>query len=137
VSLPRVFLRHQAGGIIAAGVDFLTMVAWVELVHGSAVAGTAVGAACGAITNFLLGRRWIFRAENHGALWQAVRYALVSSGSLALNSLGQHLLLNVLELHGYVLTRAGVAALVAMTWNFPLHRFFVFRGGRHSDPEVT
>jgi putative flippase GtrA len=122
-------LRHQVGSVIATIIDFLTMIAWVELGHGSPVAGTALGASCGAATNFLLGRRWIFKVEGPSAFRQALRYALVAAGSLALNSLGQELLLRHLGMTSYVLTRAGVAVTVAMSWNYPLHRFFVFRGG--------
>jgi putative flippase GtrA len=129
-----LFLRHQAGAIMATFVDFLIMVAWVELGHGSAVTGTALGAACGATTNFVIGRRWIFRVDHHPAGWQALRYALVSTGSLALNSLGQHLMLKTWGLHGYVFTRGIVAATVALLWNFPLHRFFVFRSGGRREP---
>jgi putative flippase GtrA len=122
--------RHQVGSIVATVIDFLTMIAWVELAHGSPVTGTALGASCGATTNFVMGRRWIFKVEGPSAFRQALRYALVAAGSLALNSLGQELLLKHLGMTSYVFTRAGVAVTVAMSWNYPLHRFFVFRGGR-------
>ena len=117
------------GAAIATVIDFLTMIAWVELFHGSPVAGTAIGATCGATGNFVLGRRWIFRAEGPPAHRQAIRYGLVAAGSLALNSLGQHVLIKHIGFTSYVLTRALVAVTVALSWNYPLHRFFVFRGG--------
>jgi putative flippase GtrA len=120
--------RHQTGALTASAVDFLMMICWVELRLGSSVSGTAVGAASGAITNFLLGRRWIFQAGNRSAARQAFRYALVSAGSLGLNSLGQYLALRVIGLP-YVLCRVIVAAIVSVCWNFPLHRRFVFTGG--------
>jgi putative flippase GtrA len=125
--------RHQTGAIVATAVDFLVMIGWVELGRGSPVVGVAVGAASGAITNFLLGRQWIFRATDRSVAAQAVRYALVSAGSLGLNSLGEHLLLRALAL-SYVLTRVLVAALVGVGWNFPLQRYFVFR--RRAEPAV-
>jgi putative flippase GtrA len=127
VRLLGLLARHQTGAIVATAVDFLIMIGWVELGRGSPVAGVAVGAACGALTNFLLGRQWIFRATDRSAAGQALRYALVSAGSLGLNSMGEHLLLRALGLP-YVPTRVLVAAMVGMGWNFPLHRFFVFRG---------
>src|SRR6185369_18029127 len=86
-------LRHQLGSVVATAIDFSAMVTWVELLHGSPVTGTALGAACGATGNFLLGRRWIFKAERGPMGWQAARYVLVSGGSLALNSLGEWLVL--------------------------------------------
>ena len=120
--------RHQTGALVASAVDFLMMICWVELRLGSSVSGAAVGAASGAITNFILGRRWIFQSRERSAAGQAFRYALVSAGSLGLNSLGQYLALRVIGLP-YVMCRVIVAVLVGVCWNFPLHRRFVFSGG--------
>jgi putative flippase GtrA len=128
-----LLVRHQTGAVAATAVDFLAMIAWVEMGRGSPVTAAAVGAAGGALTNFLLGRRWIFNATGRSAAAQAVRYALVAVGSLALNSLGQAVLVRALRVP-YVLSRVLVAAVVGMSWNFPLHRRFVFSGGRR---EVT
>jgi putative flippase GtrA len=120
--------RHQTGALVASAVDFLMMICWVELRLGSSVSGAAVGAASGAITNFILGRRWIFQAGGRSASGPALRYALVSAGSLGLNSLGQYLALRLIGLP-YVMCRVIVAVLVGVCWNFPLHRRFVFSGG--------
>jgi putative flippase GtrA len=120
--------RHQTGAFVASMIDFLAMISWVELRLGSSVSGAAVGAASGALTNFILARRWIFQARNRSAGGQALRYALVSVGSLGLNSLGQYLALRLIGLP-YVLCRVIVALLVGVCWNFPLHRRFVFSGG--------
>jgi putative flippase GtrA len=128
--------RHQTGALFASAVDFLMMIAWVELRLGTSVSGAAVGAASGAFTNFMLGRRWIFQAGNRSAAGQAFRYFLVSAGSLGLNSLGQYIALRLIGLP-YVLCRVIVAVLVGVCWNFPLHRRFVFAGGgRDRTPDV-
>ena len=126
--------RHQTGAVLATAVDFLMMIIWVESGLGSPVSGAAVGAASGAISNFVLGRAWIFQASGRSALGQAFRYALVAAGSLGLNSLGQHLILKSTALP-YVVSRVIVAAVVGLSWNFPLHRRFVFAGGRR-DPRA-
>jgi putative flippase GtrA len=116
--------RHQTGALVATGLDFLAMIAWVELGVGGPVSGAGAGAATGAISNFILGRQWIFRVS--GSPWgQALRYVLVSVGSLGLNSAGQLLLLRTSHLP-YVVSRVLVAAVVGLGWNFPLHRRFVF-----------
>jgi len=132
VGLSRLLLRHQVGALAATLVDFLVMIVWVELGSGSAVVGTGVGAASGATTNFLLGRQWIFRASGQPALGQAARYVLVSAGSLVLNALGQYVCLHGLGASSYIISRAFVALSVAVGWNFPLHRFFVFRAPREA-----
>jgi putative flippase GtrA len=124
--------RHQTGAVIATTVDFLMMIAWVELGAGSPVSGAAVGAASGAVTSFTLGRLWIFRAHQRPAVGQAFRYLLVAAGSLGLNTLGQALALRATALP-YVLARVVVAAVVGLSWNFPLHRRFVFHGGQRDE----
>lgn len=123
--------RHQTGAVLATVVDFLMMIIWVETGLGSPVSGAAVGAASGAFSNFVLGRAWIFQASERPAVGQAFRYALVAAGSLGWNSLGQHLLLRWTALP-YVMTRVIVAAVVGLSWNFPLHRRFVFAGGQRA-----
>lgn len=128
-SLLSQIARHQTGAVAATAVDFLVMIGWVEIVRGSPVVGTAIGAASGAFTNFVLGRRWIFRSTAAPAVGQAIRYAMVSAGSLGLNTIGQHLGLRWLGLP-YVLGRVLVAGLVGVGWNFPLHRHFVFASPR-------
>ena len=120
--------RHQTAAIVATGVDFLMMILWVELGIGTSVSGAAVGAASGAITNFTLGRRWIFQTRRRAIVGQALRYALVAAGSLGWNSLGQYLMLRLTNLP-YVFCRVLVAAVVGICWNFTLHRLFVFAGG--------
>ncbi len=120
-----MLLRHQVGATAATLVDFSTMIA---VVHAglTPVAGTACGAAAGAITNFTLSRRWIFQAEADHAGAQAVRYFAVSLASLLLNAAGEHLLHDLLHVQ-YVLARAIVAVTVSVSWNFTMHRIFVFR----------
>jgi putative flippase GtrA len=105
------------------------MIVLVERVGVSAVTGTVVGASLGAVTNFLLGRGWIFR--RHTGRWsgQAVRYALVSAASAGLNAIGEHLGHDVAGLQ-YVVARVLVSVAVGLLWNFPMQRWFVFREGR-------
>jgi putative flippase GtrA len=116
--------KHQVGAFAATALDFGVMVTLVEVGLLSPVRATAVGAATGAIVNFLLGRRWIFEATDAGVLGQAVRYTLVAVGSLVLNSFGEHVAIEA----GlpYAAGRVLVAAIVGVSWNFPLHRYFVF-----------
>lgn len=127
VPLP-MLLRHQAGSIVATVVDFTVMIALVSLAGAAPALGTAVGAASGGVVNFMLGRRWIFRATEYHPAPQAGRYAVVSLGSLALNTCGVHVLATVMH-YPYVAARLAVSFAVSILWNFPLQRGFVF-GGR-------
>ncbi len=121
--------RHQAGALVATAVDFGAMILLVEAAGVSPVLATAVGAACGAVTNFAMSRGWIFPKHDGNTAGQAGRYAAVSAGSLALNTAGEALVHGVLGVP-YLLARAIVAVLVSVAYNFPLHRAFVFRDAR-------
>jgi putative flippase GtrA len=121
-------LRHQAGAVAATAVDFVVMVVAVSVLGASAPVGTAFGAALGAITNFTLGRSWIFDARHGTVRGQGLRYALVAAGSLGLNVAGVAFASGTLGVQ-YVGARVFVSLAVGILWNFPLHKHFVF-GGR-------
>jgi putative flippase GtrA len=122
-----VLLRHQAGSFAATVVDFSVMIALVSLAGAAPAVGTAIGATTGGIVNFLLGRRWIFRATQYHPAPQAGRYAMVSLGGLVLNTCGVHVLAGVMQ-YPYVAARLAVSFAVSVLWNFPLQRSFVFGG---------
>jgi putative flippase GtrA len=122
--------RHQLASIATTAIDFLTMTLAVELLGLSPVVGTVAGAPVGAVTNFQIGRRWIYEAHAHdSAASQGARYALVSGASCGLNALGEYLLVNKLGLY-YLMARVIVAVAVSLCWNFPMQRYFVFQRRR-------
>jgi putative flippase GtrA len=118
--------KHQVASVVATLVDYLTMIVMVSVAGVSPVEATVLGAACGGFTNFAIGRNWTFRATHRGAYGQALRYALVSGLSLGLNGLGEYLLWSLLGLQ-YIVARVITSLIVSVAWNFPLHRYFVFR----------
>jgi putative flippase GtrA len=120
------FGRHQIGAIVATGIDFGTMSVLVSFLGLAAALATAIGAAVGGISNFLLGRHWIFSAGDGHAGQQARRYVLVSAMSLGLNSGGEYILHDRLGIQ-YLLARVVVASLVSVGWNYPVQRSFVYR----------
>jgi putative flippase GtrA len=121
----RVVVRHQLGAAAGTLVDFVTMIACVRLGL-TPVAGTAIGAGGGAIVNFSLSRHWIFPSKIRGRIrQQAIRYALVSFGSLCLNTLGELLVHDGLGVQ-FILARILVAGALGLGWNYPLHRGWVF-----------
>jgi len=119
--------RHQMGAVAATVVDYTVMIVLVSGLGAAAALGTAVGAASGGVLNFVLGRRWIFRSTDAQAAPQARRYAMVSLGSLVLNTCGVHALAGVLQFP-YVAARLAVSVAVSLLWNFPMQRSFVFGG---------
>lgn len=118
--------RHQLGALAATAVDFFVMTLLVTTGAAGAVVATAVGATLGAITNFLLGRTWIFRASHGAPGPQILRYAAVSGASAGWNALGEYALHDRLGMQFFV-ARLVVSVVVSLAWNFPLQRAFVFR----------
>jgi len=87
-------------------------------------AAVAMGAFCGAVIHFTLGRYWAFIAIEGKFQGQAFRYGLVALSSLLLNT-GAVVLLTENGLHRHV-SKAIVAVSVGLFFNYPLHRYFVF-----------
>jgi CDP-diacylglycerol--glycerol-3-phosphate 3-phosphatidyltransferase len=132
-SLAHTLGRHQLGSVAATLVDFGALTLLVERAGVDPVLATAVGALAGAVTNFALARRWIFRDHQGSAASQALRYALVSGASLGLNTLGEYAVATRLGAH-YLVARVAVSLAVSLLWNFPMHRRFVFP---HAHAEAT
>jgi putative flippase GtrA len=117
--------QHQLSSLVATGVDYCIMIACVSAFGLTPVVGTILGALCGAVTSFTLGRRWVFDARKGDLRSQALRYALVSTVSLFCNAGAEWLLVRAgLQ---YIVARVIASTVVGLAWNFPMHRHFVFR----------
>ncbi len=121
----RAYLRHHVASIVATIVDYGLMVAAVELLGVSPVVGAVVGALGGALTNFTMGRLYIYRVGPGAVGAYAWRYALVSGASLGWNAAGEALFTKGLGLQ-YMLARVITSVVVSNAWNYPLQRYFVF-----------
>ena len=120
-----VFVKSQFSAALATAIDFLVTIILVEFFNVWYVSGVAIGALCGAISNFLLGRHWSYGASNRNWQHQLTRYSLVSGGSLILNTTGVYLLTDGLEIQ-YLVSKILIAILITISFNYPLHRYFVF-----------
>jgi phosphatidylglycerophosphate synthase/putative flippase GtrA len=120
--------RAWTASAIATVVDYGTFTILIELAGVYTGTSRAIGALIGAITNFTVNKVWTFRTEGDSVWHEMPRYAAISLTSLLLNTLGVVLLTD--GLHWNPLVAAGlVGVLVAVGWNLPLHRYFVFRHG--------
>jgi len=122
------FSKAQLSALAATVVDFGSLVILVEKAGAPYPFGVAVGALAGALTNFFMNRHWSFEAHEAPIHGQALRYALVSGGSLLLNTLGVMVWTEVFKLH-YLGSKVVTAILVGILFNYPLHREFVYRKG--------
>ena len=128
------FGRLQAVAILATAVDHAVMLA-AHAAGLTPTSATAVGALCGALVAFALGRRWVFGADRDAMIVQALRYALVATLSLCLNVAGEAFLVRA-GIHYYV-ARVLVALAVGFTWNYPLQRYWVFVAIEEGAPMLT
>jgi putative flippase GtrA len=120
------FVRANLSSTIASGLDYLLVTGLVLAGVHYLVAATA-GAVTGAVADFSLKRHWAFdRAVKGTVQREGLRYLAVSGASLALNLVLAYALVDGLRLPAV----PGVIAaslVIGFTWNYPLHRYFVFR----------
>ena len=127
-----VFVRHQAGGVVATAIDFGTRSPSWNLAGLEPTWATAIAAFMGGVSSFVLSRLWVFKTSrgrqfHRGPAHQAARYALVSGVSLVLNTSGEYLCAERRRLP-YVAARFRRRLVLRerVLEFFPMHRHFVF-----------
>ncbi len=117
--------RHHTVALVATAVDYLVMVACVEIGDLNAVAATPLAALAGAIVSFTMNRWYTYRTRDQPATGQAWRYGVVSLASLGLNTAGEYFFHVILRIE-YFLARVITSVIVSNAWNYPMQRYFVF-----------
>ena len=97
-----------------------------ELMNIWYVISAAVGAAVGAVIAFFLGRNWAFVAKDEQKRTQALKYFIVALGSLGLNTFGVYAFTEWAEFQ-YVVSKTITAIIVAVSYNYTLNKYFVFK----------
>ena len=120
------FAKAQAASFFASIVDYLVTISCVELLGFWYVMGSGTGTIVGGITNFSLGRQWVFRGGERARYIQAVRYFIVWAGYLLLATAGVYLLTH-LGGFNYIVSKISVTLFLAIAYNYPLQKRFVFR----------
>ena len=117
-------LRSQVAAGVATAADFLLVVALVTYAGVFPWFSTMIGCVLGAVVNFSVSRIWAFKNVDP-LVPQASRYVFVSLTSALLNGGGVGVLLLLPSLD-YRIAWVLVRAVVALAWNYPLHRDYVF-----------
>jgi putative flippase GtrA len=120
------FAKAQIASFIASTVDYLITIICVELFGFWYVAGSSTGTIIGGITNFSLGRHWVFRGGERERRIQLFRYFVVWLGYLMLATFGVYLLTHVGGFN-YIISKITVTLFLAIAYNYPLQKRFVFR----------
>lgn len=119
------FLKANMASLVASGCDFLMTVLLVQWCKADVVAAAVAGTVTGGVLNFLMGRHWVFQADEERTIRQLFKYALVWTGNLLLNTGGVYLLASIAGLH-YAASKVITALMVAFLYNYPLQKKFVF-----------
>lgn len=120
------FGRSQVASATSTAADFGLLFLLTEVFDVWYVVATALGAFLGAVVNFLMNRHWSFSASDGHWHRQAARYTLASAGSLLLNTAGTFAVTEYLGVH-YSLSVILVSLVVGFAFNYPAHRYWVFR----------
>lgn len=120
------FLKVNMASLLATFADF--SVAWiaVQWMHTDPLAGNISGTILGGIVNFLLGRHWAFDAAALPLRSTGIRYFITWTGNLILNSAGSFAGIRIAGMN-YLVTKVLTAILVAVFYNYPMQKHYVFR----------
>lgn len=120
------FFKAQAASLTATLVDFSTTYILTSLLGLSYIYSSATGVVCGGIINFLLGRHWVFDADNEKKTKQVPKYLLVWLSSMLLNMGGIIFLTETIGLY-YLISKIITSILVGVFFNYYLQKTFVFK----------
>ena len=120
------FSKAQIAAFSATIVDYIVVIGLTELLGLWYVYSNTIGATCGGVSNFLLGRYWSFRSAEDNMPGQAFRYFIVFLGSVFLNTLGVFIFTENTPL-SYIFSKVIIAIFIAFTYNYLMQKLFVFR----------
>jgi putative flippase GtrA len=120
------FLKANISSSIASFFDYLVTIFLVSFFRVDVVIASTTGTVCGGVLNFVIGRTWVFESRKRKVQQQAVRYSIVWTGNLALNTSGMYVLTKLLKIH-YVFAKLFVSLLVGFCYNYVLQKKYVFK----------
>lgn len=120
------FAKAQVASFVASIVDYIVTILCVELLGFWYVIGSSTGTIVGGVTNFSLGRHWVFPGGEALRRIQLLRYFMVWLGYLTLATTGVYLLTHWGGFN-YIVSKITVTLFLAIAYNYPLQKRFVFR----------
>jgi putative flippase GtrA len=120
------FAKAQIASFVASIADYFITILCVELFGFWYVVASSTGTIMGGMTNFSLGRQWVFRGGMRERNIQLFRYFIVWLGYLLLATSGVYLLTHVGGFN-YIVSKITVTLFLASAYNYPLQKRFVFR----------
>lgn len=129
------FVKAQCSASVATVADFALTIVLAKLCHVWYADATLVGAIFGGMVNCSINYRWVFHAIGMKKKYVALRYVIVWTGSIALNTFGTYKLTEATGID-FVISKAIVAVAVAVLWNYQMQRVFVFHANKAAKAQV-
>lgn len=126
-----MFCKAQMSAQLATLIDFTVSLLLAALFGMWYVAASFFGALSGGIFNCALNYRWVFHAVGLKKRAVALKYMLVWTGSILLNTGGTYLLTEASGQY-FIFAKIVVSVAVALLWNYQMQRNFVYRDVRLS-----
>jgi len=138
-------MRYYVSAATATGTDYavFSLCNYSDQINFDPVLSTFMGAAAGGFVSFFLGRNWTYMNREGRISEQGLKFILVVVGSILLSTFGMHIATNTLdvgatlsqglfEISGLKIdkdltARMLVSMFMGACYNFPMHRYFVFR----------
>lgn len=120
------FCKAQMTAQVATLIDFAVTIVLAECAGLWYVWSSFIGALIGGLVNCSMNYRWVFDADGLKRKNVVVKYLLVWTGSIALNTLGTYALTELSQQH-FLFAKTLIAIAVAIFWNYHLQRNFVYK----------
>ncbi|GAB2806741.1 GtrA family protein [Ferruginibacter profundus] len=130
-----VFFKANVAALMASLFDFAVTTGAIYFFKVHVVTAAITGTVSGGLINFLIGRYWAFNAAGTSTRSQALKYLLVWTGNLLLNAGGMYFLTKLASLH-YALAKLVVACCIAIAYNYPLQKNYVFKKNQMTNEPI-
>ena len=122
----RMFAKAQITAQVATLIDFSLSLLLAEGLGLWYVTASFLGALSGGISNCAMNYRWVFHSKGLKKGSVAMKYMMVWTGSIMLNTLGTYLLTELSSQY-FIFSKMVVAVCVAIFWNYQLQRLYVYK----------
>ena len=122
----QLFSKAQVSAQLGTATDFtmsLLLAEWIGVYY---VVATFIGAVSGGTVNCLVNYKWVFGSDGQHKRYVVLKYWMVWGISILLNTTGTYFITELLGCH-FILGRALTGVVVAVLWNYLMHKNFVFR----------
>ena len=119
----RHLIRFAGVGAVATLLHYATLLMLVELLSLEPVLASTIGFATSAVFNYLGNYHFTFASDRPHAI-ALMKFVVVASIGLAVNTLGMYLLVDFLALQ-YLLAQL-ISTAIVVVWNFYLNRRWTY-----------